>query len=74
MLPDPKPQLGAAACDANMDYYRSLRIAAHSQYLNYKRQERYWREELNKITPDDSSVTTAEESTPLFNTVKGGVQ
>jgi hypothetical protein len=57
-----KPTLGAAACDANMDYYRSLRIAAHSQYLNYKRQERYWSEELNKITAGDSTVTTAEVS------------
>ena len=74
MLPDPKPTLGPAACDANRDYYRSLRISAHSQYLNYKRQERYWQEELNKITRDDSSVTTAEDLTPLFNTVKGGVQ
>ena len=34
----------------------------------------YWLDELNKITPDDSSVTTAEGMTPSFCTVKGGVQ
>ena len=74
MQTDIKLKLGAAACDANMDYYRSLRIKAHSQYLNYKRQERYWREELNNITGGDSTVTTAENTHSLFNTPKGGVQ
>jgi hypothetical protein len=74
MLPDLKLQLGSAACAANMDYYRSLRIAAHSQYLNYKRQERYWREELNKITPGDSAVTTAEVTQLLFITLGGSEQ
>ena len=29
---------------------------------------------LNKFTPDDSSVTTAENSHSLFNALKGGVQ
>jgi hypothetical protein len=29
---------------------------------------------LNNITGGDSTVTTAEDSHPLFNTVKGGVQ
>jgi hypothetical protein len=29
---------------------------------------------LNNITLGDSSVNTAEESTPLFNTLKGGAQ
>jgi len=49
MKQDPKPNLGPAAIEANMEYYRSLRIKAHSVYLEHKRQERYWREKLNEF-------------------------
>ncbi len=45
---DPKPKLSAAALQANMEHYRARRIQAHTQYLNYKRQERFWREELQR--------------------------
>jgi hypothetical protein len=46
---DPKPTLGPAACDANRDYYRNLRIKAHSEYLKYKRLERHWQEQLQSL-------------------------
>jgi hypothetical protein len=45
---DPKPKLSAAALQANMEHYRARRIQAHTQYLNYKRQERFWREQLQR--------------------------
>ena len=47
---DPKPNLSPAAIESNMEYYRALRIKAHTQYLNYKRQERYWREQLQRTS------------------------
>jgi hypothetical protein len=50
MKTDPKPTLGPAAIEANMEYYRSLRIKAHAEYLNYKRQERLWREQLQRTS------------------------
>jgi hypothetical protein len=45
---DLKPKLSPAALKANMEHYRAHRIQAHTQYLNYKRQERYWREQLQR--------------------------
>ena len=47
---DPKPNLSSAAIEANREYYRALRIKAHTQYLNYKRQERFWREQLQRTS------------------------
>jgi hypothetical protein len=46
---DPKPTLGRAAILSNIEYFRNLRITAHKQYLAYKRQERQWQEQLNKL-------------------------
>ena len=47
---DPKPNLSPAALKANMEYYRAHRIQAHTQYLNYKRQERFWQEQLQRTS------------------------
>jgi hypothetical protein len=72
MKPDPKPLLGAAACDANMDYYRNLRIKAHSEYLYYRRQERYWREKLQLVS--DSTDCDRRELTQVYSQhCEGGV-
>lgn len=49
-MTDPKPNLGPAAIEANRDYYRSLRIKAHAEYLKYKRQERFWLLELQRTS------------------------
>ena len=45
-----------------------------TEWREYQDEYADWLDELNKITPDDSSVTTAEGMTPSFCTVKGGVQ
>lgn len=47
---DPKPKLSPAAIESNIAYYRALRIQAHTQYLNYKRQERFWQEQLQRTS------------------------
>jgi hypothetical protein len=47
---DLKPKLSPAAIECNIEYYRALRIQAHTQYLNYKRQERFWREQLQRTS------------------------
>jgi hypothetical protein len=47
---DLTPKLSAAELRANMEHYRAHRIKAHTQYLNYKRQERYWREQLQRTS------------------------
>ena len=46
---DPKPNLGRAAIEANIEHLRCLRMKAHSEYLRLKRQEQAWREELAKL-------------------------
>ena len=47
---DPKPSLSAAAIKANIEHAQSQRISAHREYLKFKRQERHWRDQLNKLT------------------------
>ena len=57
---DPKPHIGAAALIANIDYYRSMRIKAHSEYLKAKRLERAYIEHLHKLEKrSDSSFINA---------------
>lgn len=46
------PPVGPAAIKCNIEYYKALRIKAHKEYLEAKRQERYWQQELNKIQPE----------------------
>ena len=62
-MKDPKPNLSSAAIKANLEHAQSQRVTAHSEYLKFKREERYWREQLNKITPGDSSVNTGQVPT-----------
>jgi hypothetical protein len=53
MKPDPKPNLGTAALEANCEYFRNLRIKAHSEYLHWKRLELQTQEELDKLEFED---------------------
>lgn len=53
MKQDPKPNLGRVALEANRDYYRALRMKAHSEYLHWKRLERQTNE---KLQPASDSV------------------
>lgn len=48
--------LGPAAIKCNIEYYRAQRIKAHKQYLEAKRQERYWSEQLNKLQPENPII------------------
>ena len=76
-MTDPKPNMSAAGILANLNYYNALEHRYAAQYREALEQSTYWLrelEKLNTITRGDSGVTTAEESTPLFNTPKGGVQ
>jgi hypothetical protein len=56
-MTDPKPTLGAAALEANRDYFRNLRIKAHSEYLAWKRLERQTQEQLEKLQRTSDSVS-----------------
>ena len=49
-MTDPKPSLSSAAIKANLEHAQSQRVTAHSEYLKFKREERYWRDQLNKLT------------------------
>ena len=49
-MTDPKPNLGPAALEANREYYRALRIKAHSEYLHWKRLERQTNEQLQRTS------------------------
>jgi hypothetical protein len=46
---DPKPNLGSAALEANREYFRNLRIKAHTEYLHWKRLERQTQEKLHQL-------------------------
>ena len=56
MKPDPKPNLGTAALEANCEYFRALRIKAHSEYLYWRRLERQTKEHLERLQPTSDSV------------------
>jgi hypothetical protein len=56
-MTDFKPTLGAAALEANRDYFRNLRIKAHSEYLAWKRLERQTQEQLEKLQRTSDSVS-----------------
>jgi len=56
MKPDPKPNLGRVALEANRDYYRALRIKAHQEYLAMKRLERQTNEQIQQLQPASDSV------------------
>ena len=71
---DPKPQLGRAGILANIAHLEHRVQTAHDNWHSELNELQYWLDELNKITPDDSSVTTARDSHPFFSTSKGGVQ
>lgn len=49
MKQDPKPNLGSAALEANCEYFRNLRMKAHTEYLYWKRLERQTKEHLSKL-------------------------
>ena len=74
MTPDPKPQLGVAGIQANIAHLEARIQTAYDNWQQELMTLEYWLDELNKITPDDSSVTAAENTHSLFNTPKGGVQ
>jgi hypothetical protein len=57
MKPDPKPNLGPEALEANRDYYRALRIKAHQEYLAMKRLERQTNEQLQQLQRTSDSVS-----------------
>jgi hypothetical protein len=74
---DPKPTLSRAGILANIDHLESRVQRAQDSWHSELNELQYWLEQLdllNKITPDDSSVTTAGDPHPLFNTLKGGMQ
>ena len=53
---DPKPNLGAAALEANCEYFRNLRIKAHGEYLAWRRLERQTQQRLEQLQPTSDSV------------------
>lgn len=55
-MTDPKPNLGSAALEANREYFRNLRMKAHSEYLYWKRLERQTSEHLERLQPTSDSV------------------
>ena len=74
---DPKPSLSRAGILANIDHLECRVKNAQDNWQSQINELQYWLDQLdmlNKITRGDSGVTTAGESTPLFNTPKGGVQ
>lgn len=71
MKSDPKPQLGAAACAANQEYYRNLRIKAHSEYLYYKRQERHWRLQ-SQLVSDSINCDRSQPTQAVSQHSEGG--
>jgi hypothetical protein len=56
MKQDLKPNLGRAALEANREYFRSLRMKAHSEYLYWKRLERQTQEKILQLQPTSDSV------------------
>ena len=56
MKQEAKPKLSVEALSANLDYFRSLRIKAHKEYLAMKRLERETREQLHLLQPTSDSV------------------
>jgi hypothetical protein len=46
---DLKHTLGPAALEANRDYFRTLRIKAHGEYLAWRRLERQTQERLEQL-------------------------
>ena len=56
MAIDAKPRLGREALESNRDYYRALRIKAHSEYLHWKRLERQTNEQIQQLQPTSDSV------------------
>lgn len=74
---DPKPTLSRAGILANIDHLESRVQTAQDNWHSELNELQYWLEQLdllNKITPDDSSVTTARDPHLFFCTSKGGVQ
>lgn len=74
---DPKPTLSRAGILANIDHYESRVKQAHDNWQTELNELQSWLDQLdqlNKITPDDSSVTTAGDTHLFFCTSKGGVQ
>jgi hypothetical protein len=55
-MTDPKPTLGAAALEANREYFRNLRIKAHGEYLAWRRLERQTQERLDQLQPASDIV------------------
>jgi len=55
-MTDPKPNLGAAALEANREYFRNLRIKAHGEYLAWRRLERQTNEQLQRLQRTSDSV------------------
>jgi hypothetical protein len=55
-MTDPKPNLGAAALEANREYFRNLRIKAHGEYLAWRRLERQTQERLEQLQPTSDIV------------------
>ena len=53
---DPKPIIGAAALEANCEYFRNLRMKAHSEYLHWKRLERQTQEQIDQLQPTSDIV------------------
>jgi hypothetical protein len=53
MINDPKPNLGAAALEANREYFANLRTKAYSEYIHWKRLELQTQEELDKLEFED---------------------
>lgn len=57
MKPDPKPTLGPAAIQANLEYYQAQEHKYSNQYRLALEQTTYWLRELEKLktsTPSDS--------------------
>jgi hypothetical protein len=52
---DPKPNLGPAAIESNIEYYKNKGNKASEEYRQALEQQTYWMRELEKLKPQTQS-------------------
>lgn len=49
LKPDPKPTLGPAAMEANLEYYQAIARKHFEEFTEASNQAGYWQRELEKV-------------------------
>jgi hypothetical protein len=55
MKTDPKPNLGPAAIESNIEYYMNIELKLANKLLETQAQREYWQLELEKLKPQTQS-------------------